>query len=377
MNRENFKYNSEETFFDWLSHLEKEDGSKRYTAHTIDTYNRRLRLFASEFFENGVGQLEREILLPVMACCLCEALQEPSEMLKGQEIQLLADAFFDENLMDFDNLSFEIKPPIDKFEKMVSFLCQKRSGVKYQNVLSLFFDFLNEKKQDGYSTLYQKIEQKLKNIHQKGLVYLKYGYIEATQTTPALIIARGGQDYISVLSLQNIFACDRRTITRMLKAEKIKCCHHRKELQNLSDINKLLKNKHPTQQIRYNNRTIDPSEQEIITVHVYKTLCHLEDKLSELKNRILKKEDLFGILRDINRELVRYQKKVESEKSLWQDSKVIAKQIGKTVRAVQKRAKSGAIPTIRLFSRKNTYFGAKSVQKTVNKKQNKLVKSFN
>ena len=93
--------------------------------------------------------------------------------------------------------------------------------------MNLFYDFITEAGLNNKKI----IQDENKNA------FLKYWYIDATPTEAAKIVPKAGQDYISTRSLKEIFDCDIRTITKMLKDANIKCCHHRKTLAcwNYSD----------------------------------------------------------------------------------------------------------------------------------------------
>ena len=111
MKKKNYKYKSsiKTDFIYWLVQQKKDDNLKKYRRGTAIAYAERLSRFCNKFFpakkedaslhkENALIQLAHNIETSMMCCCLCTSLKEPNEMLKTEEIRLLANVFFHHRL---------------------------------------------------------------------------------------------------------------------------------------------------------------------------------------------------------------------------------------------------------------------------------------
>lgn len=375
MKKKHYKYKSptQKDFIYWLTHEKKYGIQKKYRLGTATAYAERLSRFCNKFFpakkedaslqkENSLIQLAHNIETSMMCCCLCTSLKEPNEMLKTEEIRLLANVFFHHRVSKDQRTAHHQMFKDDLFEKMVIYLCRKKSGNEYQKVIELFYDFLKDTKFDGYSTLYEEIEERLEELRNDDSVFWKYGYIEATKRTPAMIIARAGQVGIPVSALTKIFKCDHRTIKKMLKENKISSCHHRKESVNIADLNAYFLTKHTGLYQKNKNGIIFTSKQEDFMEASYKTLLSCTKKLqkinptlSDVKEQKRKEE----ILKYINELLSDYQNKRLHRISCWSTCEEISKLTGKTNRTIQRAARAKKIPTTRYFKKKIGYFNEK------------------
>lgn len=375
MKKKNYKYKSsiQTDFIYWLVQQKKDDNLKKYRRGTAIAYAERLSRFCNKFFpakkEEPLFQKEKSLLqfvdnigTSMMCCCLCTSLKEPNEMLKTEEMRVLANAFFCYRVSKDQRTAHHQMFKDDLFEKMAIYLCRKKSGNEYQKVIELFYDFLKDTKFDGYSTLYEEIEERLEELRNDDSVFWKYGYIEATKRTPAMIIARAGQVGIPVSALTKIFKCDYRTIKKMLKENKISSCHHRKESVNIADLNAYFLTKHTGLYQKNKNGVIFTSKQEDFMEASYKALLSCTKKLqkinptlSDVKEQKRKEE----ILKYINELLSDYQNKRLHRISCWSTCEEISKLTGKTNRTIQRAARAKKIPTTRYFKKKIGYFNEK------------------
>ena len=351
-----------DAFIDWLLQLKNSNDENRYTKHTVNTYIDRISCFCNKFFSNvdeePLKQLAQNIEVPMMCCCLCKSFQEKDEKLEDKEVRLLARAFLYRFIKKQESTINNRLFKKNLFEKMVFFLCQKKSGVLYQNVIKLFFEFLKKTDWNEEHTFYDELEYKISKLEKNG-VYLKYGYIEATQTTPAIIIPRAGQDYISVRSLQQIFGFDRRTIVGMIEKGKIGCCHHRKKLKKISDLNAYFLKCHSRIYKKYLREVPFTSKQEEYLKQTYDALQENMQKLMEidasLSNKDLEKRKT-KILGKINEYLDFCHGARIGQNLCWESSTEAAKRIGKTIRTAQRQAKAGKLLALRYFKGKTSYF---------------------
>lgn len=375
MKKKNYKYKSsiQTDFIYWLVQQKKDDNLKKYRRGTAIAYAERLSRFCNKFFpakkEKPLFQKEKSLLqfadnigTSMMCCCLCTALKEPNEMLKTEEIRVLANAFFHYRVSKDQSTAHHKMFKDDLFEKMVIYLCRKKSGNEYQKVIELFYDFLKDTKFDDYSTLYEEIEERLEELRKDDSVFWKYGYIEATRRTPAMIIARAGQVGIPVSALTKIFKCDYRTIKRMLKKNNITSCHHRRGSVSIADLNAYFLTKHTGLYKKDKNGVILTSKQEDFIEDSYNALLGCTERLKRINPALTdekKQERKEEILRSINDLLSDYQSKRRNKISCWSTCKEIAKLTGKTNRTIQRAAKAKKIPTTRYFKKKVGYFNEK------------------
>lgn len=365
MKKKNYKHRSpiKIDFMNWLSQQKTDKGDKKYTSKTIAAYGDRLSRFCNKFSpknEEPLIYFARNIETSMMCCCFCTSLKEPDEMLNKEEIRLLANAFFYHRVAKDQSTAHPQMFNNNLFEKMVIYLCQKKLGNEYQNVIELFYKFLKSTKFDGeHSNLYKEIEERLQDLCKDDSVDWKYGYIEATRTTPAMIIGKAGQAGIPVSGLTKIFKCDYRTIKKMLKDNKIGCCHHRRRSVNISDLNAHFLKQHKGLYKKYENGVTFTSKQEEFIKDSYRALLTSVENLKKINPTLpdtKKEERKEEILKTINRLLSDYQNHVHNKKSCWSSCKEISKQTGKTNRTIQRAAKVGKIPTTRYFKKKTGYF---------------------
>ena len=373
MKKKNLPYNDEliRRFIEWLKKQPKINKTKnikvnkdlKYTEKTIIAYVDRLNRFCNKFFSSGdispFKELARNIEIPMICCCLSTSLSEPDEMLKPEEIKLLANIFL-HHTAKINERTLDSRIIKDHFfERMVIYLCQKDLGVQYQRVIELFFEFLKGTSYERNSTLYDEIEKKLDIVRAACGVNLKYGYIEATQTTPAIIIPKAGQIGITVPALAEIFKCDRRTIYAMLKKGKISCCHHRKGSKSISDLNTYFRQQHTGLTNKDQREIRFTSRQEAIIFETYNAVLADIQKLQKIDVELSdsqKKNKKIEIMKKINERLLEYKDEINKKFSHWKTATETANQMNKKIWTVHRYGKNGKIPSTRYFKRKISYF---------------------
>lgn len=339
----------DEHFFNWLKKTKKKSNGNEYSKETIGSYLSEIDYFCKTFYDGrDFKLLADEIEVPIKCCHLCQAIQEPDELLREYQIRILAKTFWQEYFGPKTVFKHERVNDSSLLENMTLFFTQKKMGKRYQNVMNLFYDFITETGLNNKKI----IQDENKNA------FLKYWYIDATPTEAAKIVPKAGQDYISTRSLKEIFDCDIRTITKMLKDANIKCCHHRKTLYPVNALNEYLRIKC----LRINSKETNTQNKDPFKFNPYNKISQNLEELDYIdKNSSMKeKEKEFRktrILEDQNAMLCHW---LADRKTEWEDKKSISKRIGKSTRTVERQAESEKIPTMNLFLRKTRYLKVKN-----------------